>query len=280
MTNDKRFFGKFYLLVMLVLILVMQPGVAAQQHYTFAIVPQQSASKLAQVWGPIVRHLSEQTGTVLRFTTAKDIPTFEANLAKGLYDFAYMNPYHYTVFSKKSGYRAFVNARNKRIKGIVVVHKDSPVQTLEELEGAQLAFPAPAAFAASILTQAELNARGISFEPKYVSSHDSVYLTVAKGLYLAGGGVVRTLNSVAPEIRDQLRVLWSSAGFTPHAIAANPKIPLDVVEALQRALVDMNESEAGRVLLTGLSREEGFQPAQDADWDNVRTLQLGPLSTR
>jgi len=36
---------------------------------TFGVVPQQSASKLAKVWGPILGYLSEQTGKQFRFST-------------------------------------------------------------------------------------------------------------------------------------------------------------------------------------------------------------------
>jgi len=160
-------------------------GTVHAETVTFSVVPQQSASKLARLWTPIVTYLSEKTGHDVRFTTAKDIPTFEARLAEGQYDFAYMNPYHYTVFSSAPGYSAFARQKDKRIKGIVVVRKDSTLRDMEELEGERLAFPSPAAFAASVLPRSHLRTEGIGFTPQYVSSHDSVYLGVARGLFPA-----------------------------------------------------------------------------------------------
>ena len=219
---------------------------AEKTQYTFGIVPQQSAAKLARLWGPILHQLSEQTGLQIQFKTAPDIPTFEQRLAQDEYDFAYMNPYHYTVFHESNGYRALAKARDKRIKGILVARKDSPVTQLSDLDNSQLAFPAPAAFAASILTRGNLQASNISFEPKYVSSHDSVYRSVAKGLYPAGGGVIRTLNNVAPEIRGQLRVLWTSAGYTPHAIAAHPRIKQEHIKSIQQALIALEQTGMGK----------------------------------
>jgi phosphonate transport system substrate-binding protein len=171
------------------------------ESLSFGVVPQQSASKLAKNWAPVFEYLGRQTGTKIRFRTARDIPEFERRLAAGDYDLAYMNPYHYTVFSRSPGYRAFAKAEGKRIEGILVVRKDSPVADPHGLANETIAFPAPAAFAASVLTRAHLVREGIPFVPKYVASHDSVYRTVAKGLYAAGGGVVRTFNSVEPEIR-------------------------------------------------------------------------------
>lgn len=252
-------------------------AVAHTPSYSFGIVPQQSASKLARLWGPILREVGSQAGIELRFATARDIPTFESRLANGEYDFSYMNPYHFTVFHESSGYQALAKARDKRIKGILVVRKDSNINSLADLDAKKLAFPAPAAFAATILTQSHLNASGINFESKYVSSHDSVYRAVAKGLYPAGGGVIRTFKNVAPEVREQLKIFWVSEGFTPHAIAAHPRIPPEVVNRLQLALVSLETSEAGRELLQSI-RLTGLEPAQNADWDDVRQLGLDRLS--
>ena len=65
---------------------------SAGSDLTFGIVPQQSASRLAQIWVPVFDYLSEKTGMRIQFATAKDIPAFEACLARGAYDLAYMKP--------------------------------------------------------------------------------------------------------------------------------------------------------------------------------------------
>lgn len=259
------------------LLLSSHAAQAEQPTYSFGIVPQQSASKLARLWGPILKQIGQQAGFKLRFTTAPDIPTFEERLANGEYDFAYMNPYHYTVFHQSNGYQALAKARDKRIKGIMVVRKDSEIQRLEDLQGNSLAFPAPAAFAASILSRANLSASAVSFTPAYVSSHDSVYRAVAKGLYPAGGGVIRTLNNVDSEIRQQLRVLWTSQGYTPHAIAFHPRVAEQDARQLQQALVSLETKDSGVALLKNI-KLKGFEIAEDGDWNDVRSLELKQLS--
>jgi phosphonate transport system substrate-binding protein len=245
-----------------------------RRSLSFAVVPQQAPSKLLKSWGPVLRYLQEQTGYRFVFRTAPDIPTFEDRVRAGEYDFAYMNPFHFTVFNQgEEGYQAVARARNKRIRGIIVVHKDSPAQSLEDLAGQQLAFPAPAAFAASVLPRANLKRNGIPFAAKYVSSHDSVYQTVAKGLYPAGGGVVRTLNATDPAIREQLRILWTTPGYTPHAIAAHPDLSPQVVATVREALLTMDASEQGRTALENL-KIPGLEAAGNADWDDVRSLDI------
>lgn len=244
---------------------------------TFGVVPQQTASKLARNWRPILRHLSEKTGLKIRFRTAPSIPVFEERLAAGTYDIAYMNPYHYTEFSKNPGYRAFAKAKNKSIRGIIVVRKDSEINHLSDFDQQIMAFPAPAAFAASVLPRAQFALNNIHVTPKYVSSHDSVYLSIARGIYVGGGGVERTLATVSPEIRDQLKVLWTSEPFTSHPLAAHPRLGKEKVDRIAEAMLAMENSETGLLLLKRLAWK-GIEGANDERWDDVRGLGLELLS--
>ncbi len=257
----------------LIFLLLSNTLMAAPLVLTFGVVPQQSSSTLARQWTPLLDQLSTLSGIELRFQTAPDIPTFEARLAEGAYDLAYMNPYHFTVFNRAPGYHALAKAQGKRITGIIVVPKESPIQSVQALEGATLAFPSPAAFAASILTRAHLRDAGVHFTPQYVASHDSVYQAVARGLFPAGGGIPRTFGRLPEALRDQLRVLWKSEGFTPHAFAIHPRVEAAQREALQAALLRLEQSEAGRVALEALGMP-ALEQASDGDWDDVRALHI------
>ena len=249
---------------------------ASTRTYTFGVVPQQSATHLAQDWGPLLRLLEAKSGVRLRFATAPDIPTFEQRLAAGQYDIAYMNPYHYTVFHKRPGYVAFAREKDRRLKGIVVVRKDAAYQDIAELRGQTLAFPAPASFAATVLVRAEFARQGVPIQAKYVLSHDSVYLGVAKGLYPAGGGVVRTLDNMDAAVREQLRILWTSQAYTPHPFAAHPRVPAAVVRSLAAAMLALAADPAGQQALSGIGFK-AIEAGQDRDWDDVRTLDIGLL---
>lgn len=261
-------------------ILLLSLGVqGAGRVYSFAVVPQQTASELAETWAPFLAWLSARSGVELRFVTAPDIPTFEKRLGNGDYDLAYMNPYHYTVFHKKPGYEALAREKDRKIMGILVVRKDSPIKDIGQLHGATLVFPAPAAFAASILPRAALRREGIAFNPKFVSSHDSVYLNVERGLYPAGGGIVRTLEMLDYPTRDKLRVLWSTPAYTPHAIASHPRLPKADYAKLQEALTGMADDPVGQRMLK-LIGFKGIEAAHDADWDDIRQLNIDELDSR
>lgn len=245
----------------------------SQKAYTFGIVPQQTASKLARTWEPVLKYLEGKTGYQFNFATAKNIPTFEQRLEKGQYDFAYMNPYHYVVYHQQPGYQAFAKAKDKQIHGIVVVHKDSSYKHLEDLSGQDLAFPSPLAFAASILPRSELQQRNVKFQPVYVSSHDSVYRNVSAKNFAAGGGVVRTFKSVEPKVQGELRVLYKTKGYTPHAFAAHPSVPKEIVKKVVSAFEQMEKDAEGRQLLQSL-KVKGIEAATDKSWDDVRKLNI------
>ena len=243
---------------------------------SFGIVPQQSATRLAQVWVPFLDHLGAQTGLTFRFTTAKDIPAFEACLAKGAYDVAYMNPYHYTTFHDASGYRAIARQRDKRLKGLIVVRKGDTAARLSDLNGRKVAFPSPAAFGASVIPRAEMRASNIDITPVYVKSHDSVYRAVSAGLLPAGGGVQRTFNNIPADLRATLKVIYRTDGYTPHAFAAHPRVKRNVSERIVKALEEF-ESSAPKVLKPlGM---KGFRRAANADWNDVRALNLKRAQT-
>ena len=246
---------------------------ASPLELSVGIVPQQSATELARAWIPLLQEAASRSGVRLVFRTAPDIPMFEERLKLGEYDLAYMNPYHYVVFSKSPGYRAFAKEKDRRLAGIIVVAKDSPVADIKQLAGKSVAFPAPAAFAASILPRAEFARLGVPIEARYVHSHDSVYLGVAQGLFAAGGGIKRTFEAIDPAVSARLRILTTTPGYVPHAFAAHPRVAPETVDKVLLALASLGKDEAGRKTLAPLSFK-GIDAAVDHEWDEIRRLRI------
>ena len=249
------------------------PASDTTTHLTFGIVPQQSASRLAKMWAPLMAHIGTESSTEIEFRTTADIPTFEACLAAGAFDIAYMNPIHYTIFAEQTGYRALARQSKKKLRGIVVVRKDSPAQTLSDLDGITAAFPSPGAFGASVVPRAEMRAKGLDVTPNYVKSHDSVYRSVVAGIHPAGGGVLRTFNAVDEDIRNQLRVIYETDAYTPHAIATLPSVSEEIRGNILSALL---EAESDLAQSVGMA---GFEAGEDTDWDDVRSLELPASAT-
>ena len=242
----------------------------------FGVVPQQSAAKLARNWIPLLKFVSEKAGVELKFATAPDIPTFERRLANGDYDIAYMNPYHYVVLNKEVGFKALVHEKGKRIKGIIVANKNSSFNTLEDLSEQVIAFPAPASFAATLIPKANLIKKDINFTYQYVNSHDAVYRNIAEGRFVAGGGIMRTFNALPESVRHQLKIIWTSDKYTPHAIATYSSVSEVTRQKLITGFLEVEYADTSAQLLAPLAMK-GFVKANCDDWDDVRDLNINFL---
>ncbi len=244
----------------------------SQKIWVVGVVPQQSAKKLTKLWKPFLHYISQKTGGKFSFRTAPNNKIFEQRTQAAEYDFVYFSPSHYVRFHKTANYNAIAKAKNKKIRGIIVVRKDCVMKSLTEIDQHQIGFPSATAFAASIIPRGVLHSKQIPFKTIYSRTHDNVYYGVANGFYHAGGGVVRTFNATDPKIKDKLRILWTSKSYTPHAIAAHQRVPNDVIKKFQNALVAMANDPKSSHLYKNMKIKQGFEPATNKDWDDVRKL--------
>lgn len=235
---------------------------------TLGITPQQSATELAKVWGPICQILSKQTGFSVQFKTSKDLESFWADVNKGKFDLIYINPPRYVAANKKQGYVAFAKDGGEQYVGIIVARKDGP-KTLAALQGTQLAVPNLNAFAAAELPAAHLRKKGIDFTMVAVTSHESVYRTVEKGLYPAGGSIMRIFGALEKDRRDQFNVLWKSDPQPPFAYAAHPRVKGVDLARFKEAFVNLSKDAEGRLLLNSINIKE-ILSAKDSDFDAMR----------
>ncbi len=236
------------------------------------IVPQQSPLKLLKVWKPISTYLSEQTGEKIIFKTEKSINKFEEVLYNGGYDFAYMNPYHYVVANKKQNYIAHVRA-NKNIRGILVMKTGSSLEKLKDKNSRYL-FPAPNAFAATLLTKYDLVQKfGVSIEvlnnALYVNSHDSVYKGISRGIGNIGGGIERTYKNMNDKnVKKSLNIVHTTKAYPSHPFAFKPSMKKEVRKKIVDALLKMPEP-----LLKALSVKK-LKKINHTEYDSVKSLAI------
>lgn len=245
---------------------------------SFGIPPQQSPTELTKRWTPLLHYLTEKTGVVLALKTTKDIPTFHKQMMEGRFDIAFVNPNSYVAANKASGYRAFAKEKGGTSFGIIVARKGGQFNHLSQLSGQTMAFPSNIAFMATILPLKQLEEEKIVVKIQYVVSIDSVYRSVAKGLFVAGGGEARTFGALAPEIRDQLTVLWQSDDLPPFPFFAHPRVPPAILSKLQKAMLAMSLDPEGQALLKVVNIK-ALDIATDAEYDGLRKLNL-PLEVK
>ena len=207
----------------------------------FGVVPQQSPKKLYKAWKPFIDHLSNKVGVKIIFKTEKSIPEFEKKLYSGEYDIAYSNPYHYTIANKMQQHTA-VARFDKQIVGILIANKNSKINSIKDVKNKEFLFPAPKAFAATILPKYDLLSKvnynvEESKKFRYVNSHDSVYLGIQREIGDIGGGIVRTFNRF--KNKDKLKIIYRTDKYPSHPISISSKVNNKVSKKIQETLLDM-----------------------------------------
>ncbi len=218
--------------------------------FSVGVVPQFEARKLHTIWRPILNQLEKQTGYRFRLVGSQTISDFELEFMQGKFDFAYMNPYHMVVANQKAGYLPLVRDCGRELFGVLVVAKKSSIHDPADLDGKIVAFPSPNALGASLQMRQELHdIFGATVKPRYVKTHDSVYLNVLLGMASAGGGVQKTLQEQKREYRDNLRIIHSTKKVAPHPFAVLPRVAPQIRQCVQQAFLTLGQTEEGRILL-------------------------------
>lgn len=249
-------------------------GVAHAQQavvYRIGVVPQFDSRTTLDIWTPIVAELQTRTGFEFKLIPAPSIPVFEQQVAREELDFAYMNPYHY--IKAQAHYSPLVRDVKTPLQGIVVVRKDSPVQNLQGLEGKTVDFPAPNALAASLMPRAEFARSGIAITPRYVKSHKSVYMNVVLGQAEAGGGVMQTLDEQSAQVREQLRVVFTTPEVASHPLVVHKRLSTTVQEKVRNAVLEMAATPQGQALWSKVPMDR-VGKAAPADYAPIQRLGL------
>jgi phosphonate transport system substrate-binding protein len=242
--------------------------------YSFDVVPQLTAAKIYTTWSPLLQRVGQEAGLCFELRVWPTIPEFEQKLLKGDPEFVFLNPYHAVLAYQKKKYQPLLADSEDLLTGILVVRTDSSIQSLEALKGKTVSLPAPNAFAASLLIRAELAKRKIDIQPVFVKTHSNVYRSVIGKDAVAGGGVNNTLDNEAPEVRQQLRVLFETPAYTPHPIVTHPSVPAAVRERFLQAMLKLTQDDAGRKLLDDINLHKPQAVTYAKHYKPLEALQL------
>ncbi len=233
-----------------------------KESYTLAVVPQFPPVEIHKRWTPFAEMLSKELNVSIQLRVYKDFKEFENDIRKGVPDFIYMNPYQAVVAKKTHGYIPL--ARDKKlIKAVVFVHKDSPIQTLQDLNGKEIAFVAPSTIC-SIVLRHELSTgkEKINFIPKYSGTASNVFRNVILDKIPAGGTLDTPLNREPAEVRAQLKTVHETQPMASHPITAHPRIP----EGLRQAVIDAVLKIAGDKNSSGILKDIQMPEPVRADY--------------
>ncbi len=241
-----------------VLILLSPCVVTADNNKTYilAVVPQLPTVEIYERWMPFVIKLSKELGANIQLKAYPSIPQFEADILKGVPDFAFMNPYHEVMAKNSQGYLPLIKDKADLV-GILVVTKNSGINSIADLSGKEIAFPTPNAFAASLYMRALLANKGkVHFTPLYVKTHSNVYRFVALNKASAGGGVNNTFMRESEELKSQLKIIYTTPGSAPHPLSAHRRVPEAVRKRFIKTVLSLAEDKNNKDMFNNIQIPE------------------------
>jgi len=254
----------------------------AVEKIIFSISPQRNVSELAKLWIPILNEIQNQSGLEITFTTATDAKTFNKRLKRTEADAAFIDPYAFSSLSKDN-YSAFAKPLNLDKEadhlGIIVVRKDTPFQTIDDLAGKVFSFPNTESFSASVLPRFHMQATQTPYKAMFTRSGISSALSVLRGFSDAAGLEVSVYNSMPYAFKQNLRIVWTSTPSDlcrgmknhPFVFAIKKSLPIEVKDKLAKAVMSMNETPKGKRLLKSLGFKE-IQVATNSEWAGLSNL--------
>lgn len=261
--------------LLLASLIMHTPAYAASRSYTLAVVPQFTPLKIHRNWIPFLKKLSANIGVDIDLKVYPNFKQFLADVRQGKPDFVFLAPFHAVMAKEEQGYMPIVRDESHKLVGILVVRKDSPYHSLQDIQNKKISFPSPTAFAASVYMRAYLTEKEkIHYQPRYVGTHDNVYRHVLLGITAAGGGVNNTLERQPESLKKKLRVLYRLPGVASHPISAHPRVPEDIRKKIVSAIQQMYNSDKGRKLLRAVQLQHPVPANYKKDYEFLESLQL------
>ena len=244
---------------------------AQAQSWTFGVNPQRSATLTAEYWNPLLDYLQRRTGIALSLTFARTGEQTLQAIEQGEYDFVYSNQV-FLPTARPVGYRVVLRPRSEPIHAQIVTLTSSPLTRLDQLRGRRVGFASTASFVAYRVTQAHLDAQGIAVEPVFGGTQEGTMVQLQVGRVSAIAVNDRIMREFAAREHLAYRPLWTSAAYPDQPIAAHPRVPAAIRQAVQRAFAQMHLDPEGATILRraaaviGQRGALGFDVANDDDY--------------
>src|SRR5204862_581386 len=204
---------------------------AAQRAYTFYVLNQRTVALTAQYWNPILTHVSAKSGVPLELRLAKTAQEGNAIAEAGRYDFLYTNHF-FTPERDRLGYKVIARPAGPGIRSQIVVPVDSPIKTLQDLEGKEVGFVSPDGFTGYWLPLDALLRSNVNVKVVFTGNQEASSTQLRINKIAAAGVNSSVMARYARREGVEYRALWTSEVYGDLCIMANPHTPPDNVAAV------------------------------------------------
>jgi len=244
----------------------------------FGVIPRDNPRIMYEKYQPLLDYLTAQTPYQYKLVLKKNYAETVSALGRGETDLALLGPLTYLEAHAKFGAVSILKSKGAggrtSYRSVIITKKDSPVKTVAELRGKNVAFAAAKSTSGNLMPRYLLADAGIHLSElsgyENFDYHDSVAKAVLKGQYTAGG--VR--DSVAKKyLRLGIAVIAESEPIPTGPLVAGPDTPAAVIEHIKKALLGLDPQKPdSQAVLKRLDDDyqNGFVEASDQDYAGTR----------
>src|SRR5438270_391654 len=188
------------------------PGVAAERAYAFYVLNQRSIALTAQYWNPILTHVGRESGVPLELKLARTAKEGNAMAEMGKYDFLYTNHF-FTAERDRLGYKVIARPAGPGVRSQIVVPEDSPIQTLRDLNGKDVAFVTPDGFTGYWLPMDALLRAKVNIKVVFTGNQEASSAQLKINKVAAAGVNSSVMARYGRRESFEYRALWTSAVY-------------------------------------------------------------------
>lgn len=163
----------------------------------------------------------------------------------------------------------------------LIVHKDSPIKSIDELRGKTFAFVDPLSNSGKLVPTyrlAKMNETPDSFFENhiYTYAHDKSIKAVARKL--VNGAAVDSLiweygNRTNPELTSKTRIIWKSPPYGIPPVVVRPGVDIETKNMIKKVLLNIHKDNKGKKILKGMMIEK-FVIGSDSAYDSIREMKV------
>lgn len=253
------------------------PATPVTKGYGFNVLNQRTIALTAEYWNPILSYVSKKSGVPLELKLSKNAREGNAIAEKGGYDFLYTNHF-FTPERDGLGFHVIARPVGVGVQAQIVVPSDSPIRSLQELEGKEVGFVGPDGFTGFWVPQDALLRAKINVKSSFTGNQEASVAQLKIGKIAAAGVNGLILERYARREGFAYRALWTSQTFPDLCIMAHGRVPADKVAAVRAAFAGMGKDAEGRKVLETSAAvikatgELGFVASDDREYDSYRSF--------
>ncbi len=256
------------------------------QILRLGMVPFETGEELLKDMQPLIDVIEKGMQMEVHATVAGDYTGVVEAFKNDQLDVAFLSPAAYVLAAQEAGVRVILKSvrdNNAYYYGAIIAHRDSGINTLQDLKGKTFAFGDPIStsghiFARKMMLEANLNPETDLEKYIYAGSHDATILAVLNRKVDAGATYSDDKEAKSTswsrfldaKDQDKIKLITVTEPIPSDTICVSKDFSPELTERLRKTIMDFTSSPEGHALVKKLYKFDEYASATDTDYKSVR----------